>query len=280
MAAVSLLKGGIPMDQLQAAFSAVDFDFKNFLLIAAILAVGSILLGAIGRFVFGKRSTLNQSVSSAIGIIFIYAATIVLYSAGARFQNFIAPLPFVSFSGTQMSVFSFEGSHYTVVCTQVLSMIILAFLANLADAILPRGKRIWSWFLLRILSVILAMAAHLLVTWLFTRYLPEGLVTYSPTILLGLLILLLLVGSLKLIVGAVLTTVNPLIGAFYTFFFATIVGKALTKAILTAAILSGLVLAMNYLGCAAVSIAAAALIAYIPLLVVLFFVWYLVSRVF
>ena len=93
------------MDQLQAAFSAVDFDFKNFLLIAAILAVGSILLGAIGRFVFGKRSTLNQSVSSAIGIIFIYAATIVLYSAGARFQNFIAPLPFVSFSGTQMSVF-------------------------------------------------------------------------------------------------------------------------------------------------------------------------------
>lgn len=268
------------MDQLQAAFSAVDFDFKNFLLIAAILAVGSILLGAIGRFVFGKRSTLNQSVSSAIGIIFIYAATIVLYSAGARFQNFIAPLPFVSFSGTQMSVFSFAGSHYTVICTQVLSMIILAFLANLADAILPRGKRIWSWFLLRILSVILAMAAHLLVTWLFTRYLPEGLVTYSPTILLGLLILLLLVGSLKLIVGAVLTTVNPLIGAFYTFFFATIVGKALTKAILTTAILTGLVLALNYLGCAAVSIAAAALIAYIPLLVVLFFVWYLVSRVF
>ena len=268
------------MEQLQAAFAAIDFDTANFIKIALILAVGSILLGAIGRFVFGKRSTLNQSVSSAIGIIFIYATTVVLYSAGARFQSFIAPLPFVSFSGTQMSVFSFAGSHYTAVCTEVLSMIILAFLANLADAILPRGKRVWSWFLLRVLSVVLAMAAHLLVTWLFTRYLPEGLVTYSPTILLALLILLLLVGSLKLVVGAVLTTVNPLIGAFYTFFFATIVGKALTKAILTAAILTGLVLALNYLGCAAVSIAAAALIAYIPLLLVLFVVWYLVSRVF
>ena len=268
------------MDQFLAVFAAMDFDFKNFMIITVILAVGSIILGAIGRFIFGKRSTLNQSVGSAIGIIFIYAATVVLYSAGARFQSFVAPLPFVSFSGTQMSVFSFAGSHYTTVCTEVLSMIILAFLANLAEAILPRGKKVWSWFLLRILSVVLAMAAHLLVTWLFTRYLPEGLVTYAPTILLGLLILLLLVGSLKFIVGALLTTVNPLIGAFYTFFFATLVGKALTKAILTTAILSGLILVMNYLGCAAVSIAAAALIAYIPLLLVLLVVWYLVSKVF
>ena len=94
------------------------------------------------------------------------------------------------------------------------------------------------------------------------------------------MILLLLVGSLKFIFGALLTTVNPLIGAFYTFFFATLVGKALTKAILTTAILSGLILVMNYLGCAAVSIAAAALIAYIPLLLVLLVVWYLVSKVF
>ena len=53
--------------------------------------------------------------------------------------------------------------------------------------------------------------------------------------LLALLVLLLLVGALKLIVGAVLATVNPLIGAFYTFFFATLAGKALSKAILTTA---------------------------------------------
>ena len=41
-------------------------------------------------------------------------------------------------------------------------------------------------------------------------------------ILLGLLILLLLVGALKIVIGALLATVNPRIGAFYTFFFATI----------------------------------------------------------
>ena len=98
-------------------------------------------------------------------------------------------------------------------------------------------------------------------------------------ILLALMVLLLLVGALKLIVGAVLATVNPLIGAFYTFFFATIVGKSLTKAILTAGILAGIVAALNYIGCFAVSIAAAALIAYIPLLIVLVVIWYVVSRI-
>ena len=59
------------MDQFLAVFAAMNFDFKNFMIITVILAVGSIILGAIGRFIFGKRSTLNQSVGSAIGIIFI-----------------------------------------------------------------------------------------------------------------------------------------------------------------------------------------------------------------
>ena len=93
-----------------------------------------------------------------------------------------------------------------------------------------------------------------------------------------LLVLLLLVGALKIVVGAILATVHPLIGAFYTFFFATVVGKALSKAILTTAILSGIIWAMNYIGVFTVSIAKEALIAYIPLLIVLIVVWYVVSR--
>lgn len=266
------------MEKIEAMLAQIDFDSSTFLKAVLILAVGTIVLGAIGRLIFGKRSALNHSVSSAISILFVYAATIVLYSMGARYQAFVAPLPFVTFSGTQMSIFSFAGSDYTVICAELLSMIILAFLANLIDGVLPKGKNILTWLFFRCVSIVLAMAAHLLVTWLFTTYLPQGLVTYAPTIMLGLLILLLLVGALKLIVGAVLSTVNPLIGAFYTFFFATVVGKALSKAILTTAILAGIVYALNYIGCTAVSIASAALIAYIPVLIVLVVIWFVVSR--
>lgn len=249
-----------------------------FLKAALLLSAGTILLGTVGRIAFGKRSTLNKAVCSAIGILFVYALTVVLHSAGAEFQTFVAPLPFVNIDSDHMTLFSFQGADYTVICSQVLSMIILAFLANLIESAMPRGKNLFTWLFFRCLTVVLAMGAHLIVTWFFTNYLPEGLVTYAPTILLGLLILLLLVGALKIVVGAVLSTVNPLIGAFYTFFFATLVGKSLTKAIITTAILSALLVALNYIGCTAISIASAALIAYIPLLVVLLLVWYLVSH--
>lgn len=266
------------MDQIKAIFESINFDSVLFLKAALILAVSTIVLGTIGRFVFGKRSALNYSISSAISILFVYAATIVLYSLGARYQKFIAPLPFVSFTGTQMQLFSFAGSNYTIVCSQLLSMVILAFLANLFEGILPKGKHFIGWLFFRCLGIVLGMAAHLVVTSLFNTYLSEGIVTYAPTILLALLVLLLLVGALKIVVGALLATVHPLIGAFYTFFFATVVGKALSKAILTTAILSGIIYAMNYIGVFVVSIASEALIAYIPLLIVLVVIWYVVSR--
>lgn len=266
------------MDQIKTMLDSIDFDSATFLKAALILAVTTILLGVIGRFVFGKRSALNHSVSSAICILFVYAATVVLYSLGARYQRFVAPLPFVSFSGTQMKLFSFAGNDYTVVCAELLSMVILAFLANLFEGILPKGKRFIGWLFFRTLGIVLAMAAHLVVTWLFNAYLPQGLVTYAPTILLALLVLLLLVGALKIVVGAILATVHPLIGAFYTFFFATVVGKALSKAVLTTAILAGIIAAMNYIGVFTVSIASEALIAYIPFLVVLVIIWYVISR--
>jgi len=267
------------MDQIKTVLDSIDFDSTAFLKAALIMTVGTILLGTIGRLVFGKRSALNHSVSSAICILFVYAATIVLYSLGARYQQFIAPLPFVSFSGTEMTFFSFAGSDYTIICTQLLSMIVLAFLANLFEGILPKGKRIIGWLFFRCLGIVLAMAAHLIVTWVFQTYLPQGLVTYAPTIVLGLLILLLLVGALKIVVGAILATVNPLIGAFYTFFFATVVGKALSKAVLTTAILAAIIAGMNYIGVNAVSIASGALVAYVPLLIVLVVIWYVVSHV-
>lgn len=266
------------MEQIKALLDSAGFETDVFLKALLILAVGSILLGGIGRFAFGKRSLLNKSVSSAIGILFVYALTVALHSAGAQFRNFLAPLPFVSIDNDTVTLFQFLGTYYTIICSQVLSMIILAFLANLIDSIMPRGKHFLVWLLCRCLTVILAMGAHLIVTWLLTNYLPEGLVTYAPVILLGLLILLLLVGALKLVVGAVLSTVNPLIGAFYTFFFATIVGKALTKAVITTAILSALLFGLQYIGCTAISIASGALIAYIPLLLILLVIWYLVGK--
>lgn len=268
------------MDTIIQFFQSMGINFDTFWKAALLLLLGTILLSLFGRFVFGKRSALNNAVSSAIGILFIYAVTVVLGSAGAQFSKLIAPLPFVTISGEEMILFSFENAHYTAICSEVLSMIILAFLVNLADGWLPRGKNIFTWVFFRCLTVVIGYLLHLIVIGLSAAYLPEGIMTYAPAILLGLLVLLLLTGALKIVVGAVLSTVNPLIGGLYTFFFATVIGKQITKAVLTTVLLTALVIGLQYIGLGVISIASAALTAYIPVMILLVVLWYIVIRIF
>lgn len=268
------------MDAIITYFNSLGLDFMSLLKTAGVLLLGLLLVSTLGRFVFGKRSVLNNAVSSAIGILFIFAVSVVLKSAGVQLGQFLAPLPYASISGDSLVLFSFEGADYTVICSQVLSMIILSFLVNLVDGWLPKGKNIFSWLFFRCLTVVIALLLHLVVTGLFAAFLPEGIVTYAPTILLAILILMLLTGALKLLVGVILTSVNPLIAALYTFFFANIVGKQITKAVLTTALLTGLVVLLQHLGIGLISIASAALIAYIPFVILLVILWYIVYRVF
>ena len=265
------------MESILNYFSSFGLDIVQFLKATGILIIALLVLALAGRFMYGKRSALCRAVSSVIGILFIYAITVVLGDAGDAFQQFIAPLPFVSIVDDTMVLFSFQAD-YTVICAEVLSMIILSFLMNLTEDWLPTGKHILSWVFFRSLGVIIALILHLIVTGIFTAYLPEGLITYAPVILLALLILMLLTGSLKLLVGLLLTSVNPLIAALYTFFFANIIGKQITKAVLTTGILACLVLALQEIGITAISIASAALAAYIPLIILLIILWYLVGK--
>lgn len=267
------------MDQIVTFFQSIGLDFHKVLPAALILLLGVLALGLAIRFIFGKRSSIQITVTSAIGILFIYAVTIVLHSLGARFEAFVAPLPFISLQGDYLTVFSLKGSFYADICTQILSAVVLAFLMNVVDGWMPKGKKPFRWLLLRCASVTIAFFLHLGVTWLFTNFLPESLVTYAPTVLLALLVIMLLTGALKAIVGAILCITSPIIGGLYTFFFATVLGKQISRAMLTAAILTALVWALNTIGYTAVYIASAALIAYIPFLLILLALWFLVGYI-
>lgn len=267
------------MDKILSFLHTSQIDWQLLGKAAVILAVGFVALGCVGRVLFGNRSNIKHSISSAFGILFIYALTVVFYSMGAQFQEFIAPLPFITFQGTDMSIFSLPGASYDVICFHILSMVILAFLSNLIDTVLPQGEKLITWFLLRCVTVVLAMVLHLVVSHLVARYLPDVLVNHASVILLGLLVVLLMVSVLKLLVGIVLTTVHPLIGVFYTFFFATVVGKALSKACLTTALLTALVYALNHIGVGVLSVASGALMAYVPLLGLLLALWYFTTKV-
>ncbi len=267
------------MEELKELLQAVNFDADIFWKAALLLTLGSLCLGLVGRYSFGKHSMLDHAVSSAIGILFVYAATVVIYSIGAQYQEFVAPLPFIRLSGENMYIFQFAGQEHTVVCEQIVNMVILAFISNLLDSMLPRGESFIGWLFCRCLTIVLAIAAQLLIAWIFKTYLPQGFQTYAPTILLWILVAMLLIGASRILVGAAIATVNPVVGALYAFFFASFIGKSISKAVFTTGILSGLVWGLNYLGCITIAIAQAALIAYIPLVIALLIVWYVVNKV-
>jgi hypothetical protein len=123
------------------------------------------------------------------------------------------------------------------------------------------------------------MGAHWITWQLLTAFLPDVIVTYASTILLGVLVVMLSVGAFKFIIGAAIATVNPIIGALYTFFFANLVGRQISKSVLTTTLLALLIWGLNYLGITTISIALAALMAYLPFLIVLVVVWYVINHI-
>lgn len=256
------------------------FDFSSYLIAAAVLCLGILIIGGLGRLIFGKKSVLNQSVSALIGILFIYAVTIVVYSYGIQLDFLISPLPFITFSNDNLYIFPLLSSHYPEICGHLLNMVILAFLVNLVNNWLPKGKKVFGWLLLRCLSVIIGMALFTLVSSLLNAWLPDELLKWAPVILLAILVCSLLLGALKLVVGAVLTTINPLLAVLYTFFFASVLGKQLSKAILTTLLAAILVAVLNYFGIAVIYVGSAALVAYIPLIIILLVLWYIIGHLF
>lgn len=270
------------MEKLQEFWNALitGGNLTRYIILAVVLLAGSLLIGATGRFVFGKRSMLGSALSSSIAIVFLYALTAVLLALGAKYARFTAPLPFVTMEGDTLTFFTFGGATFSQICAQLLGTVILAFVVSLADSFLPRGKNLFIWLLFRVLTVVFGLIAHLLVTLLMGEFLPESFMQFAPAILLAILVLMVLTGALKLIVGFALGIINPVVGALYTFFFANIVGRQLTRSVLTTTLIALLVFAIESIGLASVGIGLESLILYIPYGAGLLGLWYLCNRIF
>ena len=266
------------MESIVSYFSGLGIDLWSLLKFGGILLLGAIAFSAIAKFIFRKQTLLGHSFSSSIASIFIYAVMVLIMTIVTDLHFLVTPLPFATISQDSIRFFHFAGAAYTTIAGELLGMIILAFLVNLLDTWLPNGKSMLGWLFWRIITVAIGFLLHYAANYLLHRYLPQGIVMYAPVILLGILLLMLLTGALRFVLGLLLATVNPLIGALYTFFFANLIGKQITKAVLTTALLSGVIFLLEDLGITMLSLSAGALIAYIPFLLVLIPVWYLVSK--
>ena len=268
-----------PMPDL-SQYIPTQMDLGSTLKFLAMFTAGFLLLGILGRMLLGRRSGANHALSSAVGILFIYAVSVAIYAFQPwNLKDLISPLPFTAFSGEYLVLFPLRSAELNSVCFELVSMLILAFLVNLLDSLLPQGKSVLGWYFLRFVTVILAMLAHLLVRWGIASYMPGVLLEYAPMILLGVLGVMLALGVLNLLLGLVLTVANPILGGIYAFFFSNLVGRQLTRAVGTTAVLTGLVYLMEHFGITALCITQSALISCAPLLLVVLILWYLIGHV-
>ena len=215
-----------------------------------------------------------------MAVLFIYTITVVIYTFNPwNLDILLSPLPFATFSDHYLIIHPILDLQFTALCTQLLSLLILAFLINLVDTLMPKGEGIFSWLLLRLITVLGCFALHLVVSWAFRTYLPEALVKYAPTILLTVLLVLLGSGVVSLLLGLVIAITSPFLGAMYSFFFSNIVGKQISKALFTSGVICGILYLMEKIGLVVILITPAALLTYIPLALVLLLLWFLIGHI-
>lgn len=270
------------MHYLESLFDTVQSikpDSLTFLKDIGIACAIILVLSFLGRMLFGKKSSLNHAVSSAIGILAVYILGVFLYGTSHVLSGLLTSLPFVAVRDGSLALFSFTAAPYAETCAMLVRMVVLAFLVNLLDTLLPKGKNLLSWLLFRLITVFLAVLCQALIVWLSEMFLPATFIHYAPMVVLGILIAMLLLGALKIFVGIALATINPIIGALYTFFFSSLVGKQLSKAVLTTILLSLLVHGLNHLGYTVISLVGISVMTLLPVILVLLALWYLVNRV-
>lgn len=281
-AAKDLLLKDLDLGELLKAAASVipvSFDLSSSLKFILVFVAALLGVGVVFKLILGNKSDLNHALSSSAGILTVYVLTIVVYAfQPVGLSKLLSPLPFVTFVQDYLFVLPFHGTAFETLCSQILALIILSFVVNLMDALLPDGDNPFTWFLSRFLSVILAMGLHLVVNWAIDKYLPSALVYHAPAVLLVMLICFLLVGLLKLVLGVFLTVVNPIIGGIYTFFFSNLVGRQVTKSVLSTAILCGVFYAMDHFNFLVIQISPEALPAYLPLLPGFLIIWYLLGH--
>lgn len=267
-----------PLSQL-TSFLPVELDLTSTLKFIAMIAAAGLVISVLGRLVFGKHSALNQAISSSMGIVFVYVATIVIFTFNPQgLSRFLTPLPFVQLSEEFLTLLPFRDAAFPEICSEALSLILLAFLVNSIGCIVPKGKTWIRWYVFRFLSIALSIWLHYGVTWALNTYLPGVLVTYAPILLLGFLLVSLLTGFLNIVLSLVMVIVNPIFGILYSFFFSNVLGKQISKAILSAALITALIFVLESLGYGIICISAAALISYLPLLIALLVLWYLIGH--
>lgn len=260
---------------LDSANALVPASLENTILLFALVIVFALGIGFVLRLFFGQHCIVNRSIAGFLELLFVYAVTIVIYTLKPWNLNaYLAPLPFAIFRSDILIISYSACSTLSLLCAQLLSLIILCFLIHLLNFIIPAGRSFISWLFLRVVCIALVILLDLAANWALNAFLPAVVADSAPVALVGVLAVALVVSLFNPLLCILFTAANPVIGLLYTFFFSNTIGKNLTRAVLSAALCCALFYTMDYFGFSVISITPDALIKYSPFAAALLGVWF------
>lgn len=253
------------------------FQPEAMLQIFAFITLAVVVLGMVGKIAFGK-GTLDHAVASSIAILFVYTFFAILCWFDQELVDFVIDkLPLISFDGKNVTLFKFEGADYAKICDQALHVLILTFAVITLDDLIPDSKNTLSWYIMQFVITLVAVLGYCFFVHCVDTYIPDLLSNHAPMILVSILLFMLFLGLLNIILSLMLTVVNPLIGAVYTFFLGSKLGKIITKSFLSTATLFALTWFVEHLGYSSFDIMSGTFWAFTPLLILLLVLWRLVG---
>lgn len=257
---------------------AQNVDWLYILKTALLVAAAICILGGVLRLIFGKGSKLVRSVSASINVVMVYLTAIIVYVLLPQLRDSLPSLPFISVTEDAFYLWDIANLSNSSLFPALLQLFVLAFLVNAMETFLPHGKKILSWYGFRLLTVAASLGLYTLLSVLVQTFAPQIFGEWAVFILLGLWLFILLTGILKVLLAVILTAVNPIIGAIYTFFFSNIFGRQFSKAILTTLLCVGLLMLLRSLGLSAFAFESFSLASYGPTCVIALLALYLFGK--
>ncbi|MBE6923260.1 MAG: hypothetical protein E7465_08830 [Ruminococcaceae bacterium] len=262
-----------------------DLSFLETSSFLLLFSLAILLISLLARLFLGKESSLRTSMVCGLSMIMMYAICTVIYTFSPRdFTVYLNHLPLGVFgfndAGEKVLVLNtFQQLDFPELCHQIMRIFLLAFLVNQINNFTPGSLKLTGWILFHIFSLVLGIGLYYILDQVIDTYLPFIYSEYTPLILLSLLCFSFLMGLLKLLFGALMATVNPLLAALYTFFFTQKTGKTVSRAIGSTLVIMIFTFTLDYLGYGVIPVGAEALTTYVPVALCMFLLWVLVGRI-
>ena len=247
---------------------------KTLLVIALVMIVVGIIL----RFVCHAIVDMPRAASACLAILVIYVMAVCTMGYEAQSNLFMNALPFIGDGVDYHSIYATMKTDFGRFFVEISKLFVMACFINLAQDLFIRRKErnFFMWWLLESLVIGGALLVNYGVDYLLRTYLPDGFGDWLPVVIFCVIGVLLILALLKLIFNLL----NPVLGLLLGFFSKNRVGRTLTKSFLTTALLTAVVVITDRLGYGqALYQLTLSVDVFVPVVLLLIFVWYLVWRV-